>query len=37
MPILESPPYRTLYLVYSCCQTKQERPGGGPQEQEGTP
>ena len=34
MPASESPPYRTLYLVYSSCRTKQERPGGGLQEQE---
>ena len=33
----ESPLYRTLYLVYSSCRTKQERPEGGLQEQEGTP
>ena len=33
----ESPPYRTPHLVYSSCRTKQKRPGGGPQEQEGTP
>ena len=37
MPTSESPFYRTLYLVYFSCRTKQERPGGGPQEQEGTP
>jgi hypothetical protein len=37
MPASESPPYRTMHLVYSSCQTKQERPEGGLQEQEGTP
>ena len=37
MPTSESPLYRTPHLVYSSCRTKQERPGGGPQEQEGTP